>query len=128
MMVFSSLDWVKQTYFSSSPEYLARTSLASNNGTGSSFDPPVISIKDIHAVVPKNLFRRSTAKGLYYFSRHLAIFVGLLWFAGKIPEVQNWWLKGALWIGYWFWQSIVLTGLWTLGERLLLPLVVLVAN
>ncbi|PCH37562.1 hypothetical protein WOLCODRAFT_84085, partial [Wolfiporia cocos MD-104 SS10] len=106
--------------FKDSPEYEARKKAA--------FAPPTITIKDVHAAVPKHLFQRSTAKCLFYTGRHLAISVALYVFATKIDRsvlavAREYSLsanavataKYALWAFYWFWQSVAFTGTWTLG-------------
>lgn len=108
------------TLFRDGPEYEARKK--------SSFSPPVLAIKDVHAAVPRHLFERSTMKSLYYVGRHVAITAAFYLYATRIDFMV---LKAtavfdlgnraisilsfSLWALYWFWQGISFTGLWTLG-------------
>lgn len=92
------------------------------------FVPPTISIKDVHAAVPRHLFEKSTAKSLFYVGRHVGLSVLFYVFATRIDQLAfnvntalglseaaraavNW----ALWALYWFWQSVAFAGMWTLG-------------
>ncbi|KAL4251337.1 Fatty acid desaturase [Abortiporus biennis] len=110
-------------WLTSSPEYHERLAR-------SDFTPPAISIKDVHAAVPRRLFERNTWKGLLCFSRQLAMTAIFFLFATRIDNVVrslgtryalgapvrdlvSW----ALWIVYWFWQSVSFTGLWTFGHE-----------
>ncbi len=92
------------------------------------FVPPSVSIKDVHAAVPRHLFERSTAKGLFYVGRTVALSVLFYKFATRIDHFS--WATAAafglgpagrslvswtFWILYWFWQSVALAGFWTLG-------------
>ena len=92
------------------------------------FVPPALSIKDVHAAVPRHLFERNTAKGLYYVLRHVGLSALFYVFASKIDQVSwsfaatlGWGASGrnlvswACWIMYWFWQSVSFAGMWTLG-------------
>ncbi|KAI0926530.1 hypothetical protein AcW1_002505 [Taiwanofungus camphoratus] len=110
------------TLFRDGPEYEARKK--------SSFSPPVLAIKDVHAAVPRHLFERSTMKSLYYVGRHVAITAAFYLYATRIDFMV---LKAtavfdlgnraisilsfSLWALYWFWQGISFTGLWTLGHE-----------
>ena len=95
----------------------------------STFVPPSISIKDVHAAVPRHLFERNTAKGLFYVGRHVAISLLFYLFAKRIDAIVwnissafHWGPLGRsvlcwfLWALYWFWQSVALAGMWTLGQ------------
>ncbi len=92
------------------------------------FVPPTISIKDVHAAVPRHLFEKSTAKSLFYVGRHVGLSALFYVFATRIDTlacnvntVLGWGeaaraaLSWALWAMYWFWQSVALAGMWTLG-------------
>ncbi|KAI0655832.1 fatty acid desaturase-domain-containing protein [Cubamyces menziesii] len=96
----------------------------------STFVPPSISIKDVHAAVPRHLFERNTAKGLFYVGRHVAISLLFYLFAKRIDAIVwnissafHWGPLGRsvlcwfLWALYWFWQSVALAGMWTLGHE-----------
>ena len=102
------------------PEYEERKNRA--------FVPPNISIKDVHAAVPRKLFEKNTAKGLFYFGRHVAISALCYVFATQIDQLvwrtgavlglgasESSFLSWACWIFYWFWQSVCFAGMWTLG-------------
>lgn len=108
--------------FKDSPEYEARKKVP--------FSPPAITIKDVHAAVPKHLFKRSTEKCLYYVGRHVAVSFAFYLCATRIDStvlriasqhdlgsraVSA--LRYAFWALYWFWQSVAFTGLWTLGHE-----------
>lgn len=113
----------------SSPEYLRRLN------TPFMPAPPTLSIKALHAAVPRHLFERSTIKSLYYVFRHLAFTAGFFVFGSSIEYLtslvatwgrdtlggyapSHYMVNWALWIVYWFWQSVSFTGIWTLGEWL----------
>ncbi|KAI0640444.1 fatty acid desaturase-domain-containing protein [Trametes meyenii] len=94
------------------------------------FIPPNISIKDVHAAVPRHLFEKNTAKSLFYVGRHVALSILFYLFAihidyiaWNIASALNWGLSGrsavswGLWALYWFWQSITFAGMWTLGHE-----------
>ncbi|CDO76127.1 hypothetical protein BN946_scf184876.g20 [Trametes cinnabarina] len=94
------------------------------------FVPPNISIKDVHAAVPRHLFEKSTTKSLVYVGRHVALSVLFYLFATRIESVVRSTsvayhlgafgrstLTWALWALYWFWQSVAFTGMWTLGHE-----------
>ncbi|KAH9886268.1 fatty acid desaturase-domain-containing protein [Cubamyces lactineus] len=96
----------------------------------STFVPPSISIKDVHAAVPRHLFEKSTAKGLFYVGRHVAFSLLFYLFAIRIDGTV-WNVSAALHWGpfgrsvlcwsmralYWFWQSVAFAGMWTLGHE-----------
>ncbi|KZT22915.1 hypothetical protein NEOLEDRAFT_1070416 [Neolentinus lepideus HHB14362 ss-1] len=109
--------------FQDGPEYEARKQKTA-------FTPTNLSLKDVHAAVPKHLFQRNTAKSMYYVLRHVtltyAFYVlgtridGFIWTLGKthaMSYVATVLLRSALWATYWFWQSIAFAGLWCLGEQ-----------
>ncbi|KAL6306850.1 fatty acid desaturase-domain-containing protein [Sparassis latifolia] len=94
------------------------------------FQPPNLSIKDIHAAVPRHLFEKSTLKSLIYVGRHVALTIGFYVFATHIGSLAGQLcavvgcvgrigplLELCLWAAYWFWQSVLFTGLWTLGHE-----------
>ncbi|KAG6896788.1 hypothetical protein C0992_006061 [Termitomyces sp. T32_za158] len=93
--------------FQDGPEYEARK----HKGT---FTPPNVSLRDIHAVVPPELFHRSTVKSLCYIARHLAFTFGFYYLATQInnaarfmsdaPIMQQF-IRGMLWMLYWGWQE-----------------------
>ncbi|KAG6872663.1 hypothetical protein C0995_007858 [Termitomyces sp. Mi166 len=103
--------------FQDGPEYEARK----HRGT---FTPPNISIKDVRAAVPPELFKRSTLKSIYYIARHLAFTLGFYYIATQIsniarfltdvPMIQQL-VRGILWMLYWGWQGVTFAGIWCLG-------------
>lgn len=113
--------WMRNIFhFHDAPEYVARTQQTP-------FSPPSVSIKELHAAVPRHLFERSTSKSLFYVSRHLLITYVLYCGALRIDAAVSWLCGSArvgpaglirfvLWCVYWFWQSVSFTGIWTLGE------------
>ncbi|KAM5539758.1 hypothetical protein V8D89_006571 [Ganoderma adspersum] len=105
------------------PEYEERKKRAQ-------FVPPSVSIKDVHAAVPRHLFERNTAKGLFYVARTVGLSVLFYKFATRIDQLS--WATAAalglgpagrslvswsLWILFWFWQSVAFAGFWTLGHE-----------
>ena len=105
------------------------------------FVPPTVAIKDVHAAVPKHLFERNTAKGLFYVGRHVALSALFYVFATRIDGLAwraatalGWGPSGrsalvwAGWILYWFWQSVSFSGMWTLGTLGTMPGVVRVTD
>ncbi|KAI0800055.1 fatty acid desaturase-domain-containing protein [Fomes fomentarius] len=114
-----SISWLARD----APEYEERKKRAR-------FVPPTISIKDVHAAVPRHLFEKSTAKGLYFVGRHVALSVLFYLFATRIEQVSwiiaselRWSASGrnvlswVCWVLYWFWQSVSFAGMWTLGHE-----------
>ncbi|KAH8084917.1 fatty acid desaturase-domain-containing protein [Cristinia sonorae] len=109
------------------PEYTTRLSKP--------FSPLPLSLKpaQLHAAVPKHLFERSTLKSSFYILRHLAVGAALLWGVYRIDEATEWVVRQALggwqekwtrvlvgwvlWSNYWFWQSMVMAGIWVLGHE-----------
>ncbi len=111
------LSWLVQD----APEYEERIKRAQ-------FVPPTVSIKDVHAAVPRHLFEKSTAKGLFYVGRHVGLSVLFYLFATRIDQLSwnaaaalGWSPSGravlswAFWALYWFWQSVSFAGMWVLG-------------
>ncbi|KAK7678562.1 hypothetical protein QCA50_018434 [Cerrena zonata] len=113
-----------------SPEYLSRLQ------TPFVPPPPELTLKSIHAAVPKDAFEKSTIKSLWWVGRHVSIVFGLGWLAlrsdwavdrlltiisgrsvGADPEKWRGAVDWAFWIAYWFWESVAFTGMWTLGHE-----------
>ncbi|KAJ7158698.1 delta-12 fatty acid desaturase [Mycena filopes] len=104
--------------FNDSQEYEARKRTP--------FSPPQLSIAEVHAAVPKHLFRKSTAMGLYYFARDISFaflayklgcmidpFSRTLNLSQPVTFVARW----VLWVFYWHWQGVIMAGLWTLAHE-----------
>ncbi|KIK51976.1 hypothetical protein GYMLUDRAFT_180686 [Collybiopsis luxurians FD-317 M1] len=92
---------------------------------GKPFVPPDITIKQVWEVVPKHLFKKSTAKSLYYTTRHLLVTYLLYVFAQNIDLVVSTLggtplakqvLKVICWTGYWSFQGFAFSGLWCIGK------------
>ncbi|KAJ7454201.1 fatty acid desaturase-domain-containing protein [Mycena latifolia] len=82
----------------------------------SSFKPPTIALKDVHAAVPKHLFERSTACSLYYIVRHCAVTLFFFLLARHIPAEGSVLLRTVLWALYGAWQGFTFAGIWCLGQ------------
>ncbi|KAH9910878.1 fatty acid desaturase-domain-containing protein [Epithele typhae] len=94
------------------------------------FVPPTVSIKDVHAAIPRHLFERNTVKGVFYVVRHVALSALFYAFATRTDLIAwraasalGWGASGrsalgwACWVLYWFWQSVSFAGMWTLGHE-----------
>ncbi|EPQ57061.1 delta-12 fatty acid desaturase protein [Gloeophyllum trabeum ATCC 11539] len=108
--------------FADGPEYLERKCRP--------FEPPKISLAEVHAAIPPHLREISTLKGLYYLSRD--ILFGLLFYRAAlyIPIAANYAsaslglgqpfglaLRATLWVCYWFWQGVLFAGFWCLAHE-----------
>ncbi|KAK7062763.1 hypothetical protein VNI00_000252 [Paramarasmius palmivorus] len=98
------------------------------------FTPPNVSIKDLHAAIPKHLFVKSTPKSLYYIIRHLLVTYLFYYLASNIDLIASkasQWLASEslelsttvkatlipiLWVQYWAWQGFAFAGIWCLGH------------
>ncbi|KAK7449307.1 hypothetical protein VKT23_013450 [Stygiomarasmius scandens] len=103
--------------FQDGPEYEQRKQKGS-------FIPPNISIKDVHAAVPKHLFKRSTSISLYYILRHLAVTYAFHQLGLKIdsvtvssPPIWRPVITASFWLLYWGWQGMAFAGIWCLGHE-----------
>ncbi|CAK5282171.1 unnamed protein product [Mycena citricolor] len=108
--------------FTESPEYVRRRDTP--------FSPPTITWKELRAVIPSELFRKSTFRGLASFVQDVGCFVTLFAlsrridaFAAQVAEARELTpgvasvLKWSLWSAYWYAQSIVMAGCWCLGHE-----------
>ncbi|CAK5266778.1 unnamed protein product [Mycena citricolor] len=125
--------------FSESPEYIKRR--------GTPFSPPTVSSpcartnwsltprgkitwKELRAVIPSELFRKSTFRGMTSVVQDVVCFVTLFALSRRIdafaaqvavareltPGIASV-LKWSLWSAYWGAQSIVMAGCWCLGHE-----------
>lgn len=118
--MFGFQSWLR-SFFRDAPEYEARA-------RQTHFSPPTVSIKELHAAVPRHLFEKDTFKGLFYVARHLLITYILYCGASQIDSAAfsicgspcnialTTSARFLLWCTYWFWQSVAFTGIWSLGE------------
>ncbi|KAJ2920623.1 hypothetical protein H1R20_g16471, partial [Candolleomyces eurysporus] len=107
--------------FNDSPEYIRRTRTP--------FKPTEVTLSDVRAIMPKDLFEKSTLRGMLVVIRDVACALLLFELAGRIDSfVQNalsWGLRAStayalqfvLWLAYWFFQSIVFAGCWVLAHE-----------
>ncbi|KAL0945988.1 hypothetical protein HGRIS_012266 [Hohenbuehelia grisea] len=111
-----------QSLFEDSPEYTQRLKTP--------FVPTKVTLAEIHAAVPKDLWKKSTAKGLYYVCRDIFFavltyklgvfidpFVQMLVMNHGLPIIAAKLVKAALWLTYWHWQGVILAGWWCLGHE-----------
>ncbi|KAF5368959.1 hypothetical protein D9758_003063 [Tetrapyrgos nigripes] len=101
--------------FSDSPEYIRRKNTP--------FTPTHLSIQQIRAAIPKELFEKSTVKGLAYVALDIFFAVVLYKLAWQIDAFssyiapQSTVFKWSLWSVYWFAQSVVLAGWWCMAHE-----------
>ncbi|ETW77100.1 hypothetical protein HETIRDRAFT_441690 [Heterobasidion irregulare TC 32-1] len=94
------------------------------------FVPPKATLAEIHAAVPKHLYKKSTLKAFYYTARDVAcayVFYRLglqieplaqrLAADYAVPYAAAQAVKWALWALYWHWQGVALAGWWCLGHE-----------
>lgn len=95
------------------------------------FTPPTATLKQLHDAVPKHLLRGYPLKSFGYVIRDILFCVLLFWFAASIPTIARsgfgglvhltdpWEvnvLTGTLWVTYWWWQGLVFTSFFCIGE------------
>jgi len=106
---------------SNGPEYEARLKKP--------FTPPTVTLKEIHDAVPKELLGRDPILSASYIARDVFLAVALVKFASLIgawagsnffgflaTEWQVGAAKASLWLVYWWFQGLVLAGLFCLGH------------
>ncbi|KAF9003035.1 delta-12 fatty acid desaturase [Cyathus striatus] len=108
--------------FSDSPEYVQRTKTP--------FKPTNVTISEVHSVIPKDLYRKSTIKGLGYTARDIS-FAFAVYKLGRCIDPFNHTLtdvygfssgtttvvKWLLWGLYWYWQGVILAGWWCIAHE-----------
>ncbi|KAI0027699.1 delta-12 fatty acid desaturase protein [Vararia minispora EC-137] len=105
--------------FRNGPEYEARLRKP--------FSPPSVTLKEIHAVVPKTLLQKSSSLGCYYVARDIVLATAFLGFASYIPAMTQSlsaaaapasWLAvpvaSLLWCTYWWFQGLLWSGIFCL--------------
>lgn len=107
--------------FNDGPEYQRRLHTP--------FTPTTVKLAEIHAAVPKHLFQKTTAKGLYYASRDVLCVLAIYQLGTRIEPFCAWLdsksevhmisvlVKWALWTFYWYWQSVAFAGCWCLAHE-----------
>lgn len=97
---------------SDSPEYTERKKTP--------FVAPNITVAELHAAVPPELFRKSTFWGLFYVSRAVlsayVLYLATPYISLAAPYVGTtgvW----SLWASYWWTQGLVLGGWWCLAHE-----------
>ncbi|KIY43723.1 hypothetical protein FISHEDRAFT_53632 [Fistulina hepatica ATCC 64428] len=110
--------------FRNGPEYEARALKAT-------FEPPDVSIRDLHRAVPRHLFLRSTATSLLYIVRHIFVTILLHLVASRahtllelFPQshfvaffARNILTHVVMWLTFWGWQGMAFAGIWCLGHE-----------
>ncbi|EGN92175.1 hypothetical protein SERLA73DRAFT_191523 [Serpula lacrymans var. lacrymans S7.3] len=108
--------------FKDAPEYAQRKLTP--------FEPPKVTLAEIHASIPKHLYKKSTLKAMYYVCRDVfftALFYKLATyidplsrtivdqygFSSRSAQVVKW----TLWSTYWWWQGVAFAGWWCLGHE-----------
>jgi hypothetical protein len=92
------------------------------------FSPPTITLKEVHAAVPKHLLRRSPLKSCLYIARDLVLTAIFLAFASYIPAmacaisgILSWPtfpIAATFWGAYWWLQGLLWAGIFCLGGRI----------
>ena len=95
------------------------------------YAPPTVTLKEIHAAVPKHLLEKSALRSTGYvlrdvlfcaacfaFGRAIEPLVATR-FAGLVPAASPLWhpasVRAALWVTYWWWQGIAFTSFFCIG-------------
>ena len=95
--------------------------------------PPTVTLKQIHDAVPKHLLQKDPLRSTGYILRD--VFFCALFFAfgaaiepmvathfyGFVPLTSPWQAslaRALLWLTYWWWQGIVFTSFFCIGESL----------
>jgi len=105
--------------FDDAPEYKAIESKP--------YTLPKTTLKEIHEATPKWAHEKKTFTSLYYIARVFFWATVFYTYATYIPSLVNlveplgpritFWTKWALWANYWWWQSLVGCGFWTLAHE-----------
>ncbi|KAG6872700.1 hypothetical protein C0995_007368 [Termitomyces sp. Mi166 len=121
--MFSSL-------FEDGPEYRKRLQTSFTPTKASSFIGLLVTLQEVHSVVPKHLHEKNTFKALLYVIRDVTcavIVYKLGWlidpFAKSLvqiygaPQAFGIAVKWALWALYWHWQGVILAGWWCMAHE-----------
>ncbi|KAI9091115.1 fatty acid desaturase-domain-containing protein [Phlyctochytrium arcticum] len=79
------------------------------------WEKPPMSLKEVHAVVPKHCFKRDTLTSFGYLFRDIAMMLALFTAATYIDSFPT--LSYILWPAYWIAQGIVCTGIWVIAHE-----------
>lgn len=86
------------------------------------FAPTSVRFSDIQAAIPPQLRLKKLSRSLTYVARDL-VFSVILFYAvsfinSEVLLKKPFWIRGFIWVFYWYWQSIAWTGFWCLGMSL----------
>ncbi|KAI0322958.1 delta-12 fatty acid desaturase protein [Amylostereum chailletii] len=106
--------------FQDGPEYSARLKQP--------FSPPTVTLKEVHAAVPRHLLKKSPLISAYYIARDILLSITFFILALQIARITGWStsfiqsghvattvLQPALWCVYWWFQGLLWAGLFCLG-------------
>ncbi|CAK5272323.1 unnamed protein product [Mycena citricolor] len=87
-------------------------------------------LKEIHDYIPANLFERKTGLAFSYFARDIALAGTFFYLATHIDTMLKAYLvdasatpltltaaNWATWLTYWWFQGLILTGIWVIGHE-----------
>lgn len=89
------------------------------------FSPLPYSISEIRAAIPPEFFVFSTTRALITLARDLITTALFFYLALRIPslhlpapfDIYSPLIRAAAWLGYWWFQGLVLTGVWVIGHE-----------
>ncbi|PBK92502.1 linoleoyl phosphatidylcholine delta-12 acetylenase [Armillaria gallica] len=89
------------------------------------FSPLPYSISEIRAAIPPEFFVFSTTRALLTLARDLITTALFFYLALRIPslhlpapfDIYSPLIRAAAWLGYWWFQGLVLTGVWVIGHE-----------
>ncbi|KAI0717651.1 fatty acid desaturase-domain-containing protein [Fomitopsis betulina] len=106
--------------FEHGPEYKARL--------GKPFVPPTITLKEIHAAVPKHLLRKNAWLSAYYCVRDVVCCAAIFYYGfhietilANVPLGAAWQVRGAraaLWLVYWIFQGLSFASFFCIAHEL----------
>ena len=95
------------------------------------FAPPTVTLKEIHAAVPKHLLRKNALRSTGYVLRDVFFCAAFFAFGaaieplvatrlwGLVPLTSPLWhaptVRAAFWLTYWWWQGIAFTSFFCIG-------------
>lgn len=92
---------------------------------GKPFVPPTITLKEIHAAVPKHLLRKNAWLSAYYCVRDVVCCAAIFYYGfhietilANVPLGAAWQVRGAraaLWLVYWIFQGLSFASFFCIG-------------